>query len=83
MIMPVLQKQLQSVPTYNMPGVRVDGMDVVEVYKARKKSENEQNGEGPTLIECDTYRKYGHFEGDEQKLNHQMIVMRTKRNRRL
>ena len=24
--------------------------------------------EGPTLIECDTYRKYGHFEGDEQKV---------------
>ena len=35
MIMPVLQKQLQSA-TYNMPGVRVDGMDVVEVYKAQE-----------------------------------------------
>ena len=62
-----------------MPGVRVDGMDVVEVYKAAQEvSRTSKNGEGPTLIECDTYRKYGHFEGDEQKLNHQMIVMRTK-----
>ena len=27
-----------------------------------------KNGEGPTLIECDTHRKYGHFEGDETKV---------------
>ena len=38
MIMPVLQKQLQSaLQPYNMPGVRVDGMDVVEVYKATQE----------------------------------------------
>ena len=67
MIMPVLQTIAERASAYNMPGVRVDGMDVVEVYKAAR-SENEQNGEGPTLIECDTYRKYGHFEGDEQKV---------------
>ena len=55
--------------TYNMPGVRVDGMDVVEVYKATQEAvERAKKGEGPTLIECDTYRKYGHFEGDEQKV---------------
>lgn len=54
---------------YNMPGVRVDGMDVVEVYKATQGAvERAKKGEGPTLIECDTYRKYGHFEGDEQKV---------------
>lgn len=54
---------------YNMPGVRVDGMDVVEVYKATQEAvEHAKKGEGPTLIECDTYRKYGHFEGDEQKV---------------
>ncbi|MEJ7154475.1 thiamine pyrophosphate-dependent dehydrogenase E1 component subunit alpha, partial [Staphylococcus ureilyticus] len=54
---------------YNMPGVRVDGMDVVEVYKATQEAvERAKKGEGPTLIECDTYRKYGHFEGDEQKV---------------
>ena len=57
---------------YNMPGVRVDGMDVVEVYKAAQEAvERAKNGEGPTLIECDTYRKYGHFEGDEQKVKSQ------------
>ena len=54
---------------YNMPGVRVDGMDVVEVDKATQEAvERAKKGEGPTLIECDTYRKYGHFEGDEQKV---------------
>ena len=54
---------------YNMPGVHVDGMDVVEVYKATQEAvERAKKGEGPTLIECDTYRKYGHFEGDEQKV---------------
>ena len=34
----VLLKQLQSVLTYNMPGVRVDGMDVMEVYKATQEA---------------------------------------------
>ena len=54
---------------YNMPGVRVDGMDVIEVRNAAKEAvERAKKGEGPTLIECDTYRKYGHFEGDEQKV---------------
>lgn len=54
--------------SYNMPGVRVDGMDVEAVYNAAKEAiERAKSGNGPTLIECDTYRKYGHFEGDEQK----------------
>lgn len=54
---------------YNMPGIRVDGMDVLEVYKATQEAvDRAKKGEGPTLIECDTYRKYGHFEGDEQKV---------------
>jgi pyruvate dehydrogenase E1 component alpha subunit len=53
---------------YNMPGIRVDGKDVLEVYKeAEKAIERARRGEGPTLIECVTYRNYGHFEGDEQK----------------
>lgn len=53
---------------YNMPGVRVDGKNVLEVYEeAGNAIERARNGEGPTLIECVTYRNYGHFEGDEQK----------------
>ena len=47
----------------------MDGMNVLEVYQATQEAvERAKKGEGPTLIECDTYRKYGHFEGDEQKV---------------
>jgi pyruvate dehydrogenase E1 component alpha subunit len=54
--------------SYNMPGVRVDGKDVIAIYNAFEEAKKRAlNGEGPTLIECDTYRNYGHFEGDEQK----------------
>jgi acetoin:2,6-dichlorophenolindophenol oxidoreductase subunit alpha len=53
---------------YNMPGVRIDGKNVLEIYEeAEKAIKRARNGEGPTLIECVTYRNYGHFEGDEQK----------------
>ncbi|MFD1067005.1 thiamine pyrophosphate-dependent dehydrogenase E1 component subunit alpha [Oceanobacillus locisalsi] len=53
---------------YNMPGEFVDGADVKAVYKTFKKAmQRAKSGEGPTLIECSTYRNYGHFEGDEQK----------------
>lgn len=53
---------------YDMPGVHIDGMNVLEVYDATKEAiERAKSGKGPSLIECDTYRKYGHFEGDEQK----------------
>lgn len=60
---------VERASAYNMPGVRVDGMDVLEVYKATQEAvDRAKKGEGPTLIECDTYRKYGHFEGDEPKV---------------
>ena len=53
---------------YNMPGVRVNGKDVVAVYETTGEAiERARKGEGPTLVECVTYRNHGHFEGDEQK----------------
>jgi pyruvate dehydrogenase E1 component alpha subunit len=53
---------------YNIPGIRVDGKDVVAVYQAAEEAvQRARRGEGPTLIECVTYRNYGHFEGDAQK----------------
>jgi TPP-dependent pyruvate/acetoin dehydrogenase alpha subunit len=52
---------------YNIPGVRVDGNDVIAVYKAAKEAvDRARSGKGPTLIECFTYRIRGHHEGDEQ-----------------
>lgn len=53
---------------YNIPGITVDGKDILAVYKAAEEAvERARKGEGPTLIECVTYRNYGHFEGDAQK----------------
>lgn len=53
---------------YNMPGVRVNGKDLIAVYDtAGEAIDRARKGEGPTLIECVTYRQHGHFEGDEQK----------------
>lgn len=46
---------------YGMPGVVVDGMDVVAVYEAAGEAiERARRGEGPTLLECKTYRFYDH-----------------------
>ena len=51
--------------SYNMPGVTVDGNNPVAVYEATAGAvERARAGEGPTLIECKTYRHHGHFEGD-------------------
>jgi len=50
---------------YDIPGVIVDGNDVVAVYQATKEAVNRARaGEGPTLIECKTYRWHTHFEGE-------------------
>ena len=46
---------------YDMPGIHVDGMDVFAVYDAAEQAvARARAGDGPTLIECLTYRYYGH-----------------------
>ena len=50
---------------YGIPGVTVDGNDVAAVYEATEKAvRRARAGEGPTLVECKTYRLRGHHEGD-------------------
>ncbi|WP_028582601.1 thiamine pyrophosphate-dependent dehydrogenase E1 component subunit alpha [Desulfogranum japonicum] len=50
---------------YDMPGVIVDGNDVTAVYEAITAAvARARKGEGPSLVECKTYRWRGHFEGD-------------------
>ena len=50
---------------YGIPGVVVDGMDVLAVYEAAGEAvARARKGQGPTLIEAKTYRYRGHFEGD-------------------
>src|SRR3990170_2915055 len=47
--------------TYRIPGVMVDGQDVLAVFNVAKVAvERARAGEGPTLIEAKTYRYYGH-----------------------
>jgi TPP-dependent pyruvate/acetoin dehydrogenase alpha subunit len=66
------QKKSMNVPdvaaraaAYNIPGLVVDGNDVLAVYEAVQEAvKRARSGEGPTLIECKTYRYRGHFEGD-------------------
>lgn len=51
---------------YGMPGVQVDGNDVLAVYKVTKEAvDRARNGEGPTLIETMTYRMGDHTTSDD------------------
>lgn len=52
---------------YGLPGVTVDGNDVIAVYKAVQEAANRaRKGDGPTLIEAVTYRYRGHSKSDRQ-----------------
>jgi len=52
--------------SYGIPGVTVDGNDVVAVYEvARDAVARARRGEGPSLIECKTMRIRGHSEHDD------------------
>ena len=53
---------------YGMPAAVADGMDVLSVYEAVWQAvERARRGEGPTLVECKTYRFRGHHEGDPKR----------------
>lgn len=50
---------------YGMPGVTVDGLDFFAVNEAAREAvARARSGGGPSLVECKTYRYYGHFLGD-------------------
>jgi pyruvate dehydrogenase E1 component alpha subunit len=52
---------------YGIPGKTVDGNDVLAIYEAVGEAvARARKGDGPTLIECKTWRWHGHFEGDMQ-----------------
>lgn len=52
---------------FGMPGVHIKDNDPVKMYEAAEKAvKRARSGEGPTLISIDTYRYYGHFEGDPE-----------------
>lgn len=61
---------------YGMPGFTVDGMDALAVKEAVEEAvKKARAGEGPTLIECKTYRWYGHSRSDPR-------IYRTKEEER-
>lgn len=56
-------------PAFGMPGIHVDGMDVLKVREvAMEAVERARKGEGPTLIEAETYRFRGHSLADPDEL---------------
>ncbi|MBM4448810.1 MAG: thiamine pyrophosphate-dependent dehydrogenase E1 component subunit alpha, partial [Chloroflexi bacterium] len=65
---------------YGIPGVVVDGMDVLAVYEAAGEAvARARKGQGPTLIEAKTYRFRGHFEGDSGTYRPQEEIDRWKK----
>jgi len=53
---------------YGFPGISIDGNDILAVYEAAQTAiARARAGEGPTLLECKTYRWYGHSEIDPAK----------------
>lgn len=66
---------------YGIPGVIADGMNVTDVYeKAEDAVKRARRGEGPTLIECKTYRFMGHsrFEKPAYRTNEELAKWKLK-----
>jgi pyruvate dehydrogenase E1 component alpha subunit len=53
--------------SYGIPGVRVDGFDVLAVYEAAVEAvARARRGEGPTLLVTESYRIEGHYAGEPE-----------------
>ncbi len=58
----------QKALAYGMPGIQVDGNDILAVYAAAKEAvDRARADQGPTLIECVTYRMAVHTTADDPK----------------
>ena len=58
----------QKASAYGMPGIQVDGNDILAVYAAAREAvDRARSGGGPTLIECVTYRMAVHTTADDPK----------------
>ena len=59
-----LSKRAQA---YGIPGVGIDGFDVLAVYKAAVEAvERARKGDGPTLLVTESYRMEGHYAGEPE-----------------
>ncbi|MBW2435952.1 MAG: pyruvate dehydrogenase (acetyl-transferring) E1 component subunit alpha [Deltaproteobacteria bacterium] len=62
------QTLAQKALAYGMPGIQVDGNDILAVYAAAQEAvQRARSGDGPTLIECVTYRLMMHTTADDPK----------------
>jgi pyruvate dehydrogenase E1 component alpha subunit len=67
---------------FGIPGIQVDGMNVLEVYEAAKKAiAHVRSGTGPYLMEVKTYRYRGHSMSDPAKYRSKEEVEDYKENR--
>src|SRR5439155_5480872 len=58
----------QHAHSYGFPGVIVDGNDPLDVYAATHAAMSRaRHGEGPTLVECKTYRYLAHTSDDDDR----------------
>lgn len=58
----------QKASAYGIPGIQVDGNDILAVYAAAAEAvERARSGDGPTMIECLTYRMSVHTTADDPK----------------
>jgi pyruvate dehydrogenase E1 component alpha subunit len=66
---------------YGIPGVTVDGMDVLAVRDAAAEAvQRARAGGGPTLVECVTYRYKGHSKSDRQRYREREEVDRWRQH---
>ncbi len=78
----VVDSVADMAPSYAIPGVSIDGQDIVEVYEASGEAiERARSGGGPTLIEARTYRFYGHSLGDREEYRTREEVEEWRANR--
>jgi len=62
-----LENLSDTAQAYDIPGVTVDGMDITAVAEAVAEARDRaRDGDGPTMVEAQTYRYRGHYEGDEE-----------------
>ncbi len=67
---------------FGLPGISVDGTDFFAVYEtAGEIIDRARNGGGPSLMECEMVRFYGHFEGDAQTYRGENEVIDLRENR--
>jgi pyruvate/2-oxoglutarate/acetoin dehydrogenase E1 component len=75
-----IQQLSERATAYGIPGQTVDGNDVWAVYTATQEAvARARRGEGPTLLECLTYRWRGHMEGEDADYRDQAEIEAWKR----